>query len=67
MREYNRDFMKEICEKYSNLGYKIYFYDKYHLFSDLEFTIEGLHPTDVGMNKIANYYIETFKEIKKKI
>ncbi|MBR2507053.1 MAG: hypothetical protein IKB70_09205 [Bacilli bacterium] len=67
MREYNRDFMKEICEKYSKLGYKICFYDKYHLFSDLEFTIEGLHPTDVGMNKIANYYIETFKEIKKKI
>lgn len=64
IREYNTEFMKHLAEKYTSLGYKIYFFDKFHLFDDIEVTIEGLHPTDVGMNKIAKFYIETFTKIK---
>ena len=65
IREYNTYFMKEITKKYSELGYKIYFFDKFDLFKDIEMTIEGLHPTDVGMNEISKFYIKTFEQIKK--
>lgn len=67
IREYNSKYMKEVVDKYASLGHKIFFFDKFDLFNDIEFTIEGLHPTDVGMNKIAAFYIETFKKVKELI
>lgn len=66
IREYNTAYMIEMAEKYSKLGHHIYFFDKFGLFKDTSFTIEGLHPTDVGMNEIAKFYIEKITEIKNK-
>ena len=65
IRIFNTEYMKELTKKYADLGYKIYFFDKFNLFDDTEVTIEGLHPTDVGLNKIAKFYINTITEIKK--
>lgn len=64
IRQYNTEYMKKITKKYSDLGYKIYFFDKFDLFKDTEMTIEGLHPTDVGMNIISKFYIDAFKKVK---
>ena len=64
IREYNTKYMKEMVTKYSALGHEIYFFDKWGLFKDTSMTVEGLHPTDVGMNEIAKFYIETIQKIK---
>jgi hypothetical protein len=66
IREYNTKHMQELQKKYSALGYEIYFFDKWGLFQDIEMTIEGLHPTDVGMNAISKFYIDTITQIKNK-
>lgn len=67
IRAFNSEYMKGVVEKYKALGHKLFFIDKFDLFDDIEFTIEGLHPTDVGMNAISKCYIETFKKIKELI
>lgn len=62
----------EFCEKvildnyqeFKDKGYRMYYFDNYNLL-DSHCTIEGLHPTHIGMDLLSKSYIEIIKYIKK--
>lgn len=64
--EFNDEVMKEVVEKYKKNGFNIRFVDNWSLYPDDEtdFTVEGLHPTDYGMNILTDQYIKITEQIK---
>ncbi|MCQ2742060.1 MAG: SGNH/GDSL hydrolase family protein [Bacilli bacterium] len=64
--EFNDRVMKEVVDTFKAKGANIRFVDNWALFDEdeTEITIEGLHPTDVGMDIITNRYIEVISKIK---
>lgn len=68
MKEFNDRFLKSMVKKYKNKGKKICFIDNYHLFDNLdldssEYTVDGVHPNDLGMHLLTNNYIKAIKKI----
>lgn len=58
-------FMKNIEKAYSRNNRKIYFYDQANVFGNefSEYTTDGVHPTDLGMVKIADFYEKAVKRV----
>lgn len=54
-----QDNYKEFKEK----GFKMYYFDNYDLI-DSSMTIEGLHPTHVGMDLLSKSYIDIITKVK---
>ena len=70
LREFYKEFVHNLIEKYRNLGYEMYFLDGDHFFDGYkfhftEFTIDGVHPTDFGSYLMANHHFKAIKEILK--
>lgn len=67
MKDYNDLYLKEMVNKYRSGGKKIYFVDHFSLFQDASFTIDGLHPTDMGFNKLNESYLKAIYQVKEDI
>lgn len=70
--KFSNEFFKDAFIRYTELGKKIYLFDNYHLFDNQfldksEYTIDGVHPSDLGMVEIAKNYIKAIEEVKKDI
>ncbi len=59
-------FMRNVAKDYIKKGYNIKFYDKSNVFGKdyTKYTIEGIHPTDLGMEKIADFYKKAILKAK---
>lgn len=62
-------FLKKIVKKYKKQGKNISFVDNYRIFEvkgfdKNDFLVDGVHPNDLGMNRLTNQYIKTIKKIK---
>ncbi len=65
----NRDFQKNLVKTRRKAGDKhIYFLDGSDLLGDdyFECSVDGVHPTDLGSQRIANALIKSIKKIQKK-
>ena len=51
-------------EEYQKRGKKIYFFDNYSLFDDCSDTIDGLHPTASGYEKLNKAYLDAILKVK---
>lgn len=58
LNAYYVDFLKKVAKKYRKKGYKVYFFDQSNVFGKnfSEYTADGVHPSDLGMIKIADFY-----------
>ncbi len=58
LNAYYVDFLKKAAKKYRKKGYKVYFFDQSDVFGKnfSEYTADGVHPNDLGMIKIADFY-----------
>lgn len=68
IKDYYEKFLRSMVKKYKKLGKKIYFVDNYHLFDHLdlnwtEYTVDGLHPNDLGMHYLTENYIKAIKKV----
>lgn len=65
-------FMRFLAINLRRRGVNLYFYNQSQIFGKdfTEYTIDGIHPTDLGMERIANCYeniiIKTHSEIKQR-
>lgn len=69
MKIFNDRFLKAMVNKYKRKGKEIYFVDNYHIFDkqdidSSEFTVDGVHPNDMGMHLLTNSYIKAIKKVK---
>ena len=69
MKIFNDRFLKAMVNKYKRKGKEIYFVDNYHIFdkqdiNSSEFTVDGVHPNDMGMHLLTNSYIKAIKKVK---
>ena len=69
MKEFNDRFLKSRVRKYRKLNKEIYFANNYILFDNQfldasEFTVDGVHPNDLGMLEISKNYIKAIKKVK---
>lgn len=64
MKEFGDKVLKDHVNEYKALGKKIYFVDNYSLFDDCSFTVEGLHPTSIGFNKLNEAYLKAILKVK---
>lgn len=64
--EFNDRVMHEVVDTFKEKGANIRFVNNWDLYpdDDSEMTIEGLHPTDKGMDIITDQYIKIIKEVK---
>jgi len=69
MHRYNVYFQKSIVHKYRQLGKKIYYVNNYNLFTGnfSEYTVDGVHPCDLGMMKITENYIKAIDKVRRNI
>lgn len=60
-------FFKKIVKKFRKLKYKIYYLDGKKSFKDeknfFEYTVDGIHPTDLGNFDMAKYHLKKIKKI----
>ncbi len=63
MKEFNDRVLKENCEDFRKRGYPIFFVDNFALI-DGEETVEGLHPTDAALGKIAKSYLDAIRMVR---
>ncbi|MBO8428119.1 MAG: hypothetical protein IAC58_06225 [Firmicutes bacterium] len=70
MKVFNDKFLKSRVNKYRKLNKEIYFINNYDLFSkdeildESEFTVDGVHPNDLGMTLLSKNYIKAIKNVK---
>lgn len=64
MKEFNDKVLLDVVNEYKNKGKKIYFVDNFALFKDSSFTIDGLHPTSDGFEKINESYLTAIRKVK---
>ena len=69
MKEFNDRFLKSRVRKYRKLNKEIYFANNYILFDNQfldasEFTVDGVHPNDLGMLEISKNYIKAIRKVK---
>jgi lysophospholipase L1-like esterase len=64
LRIYYKKFLKDLVNKYQSIGEEVYFLDGSKFFKGnfTEYTVDGVHPNDLGSMEIAKSY---YKEIKK--
>jgi hypothetical protein len=69
MKKYNDYFQKSIVKKFKKLGKNICFVDNYKLFDGnfTEYTVDGVHPSDLGMMKITENYIKAIDKVRRNI
>jgi len=69
MKKYNDYFQKAIVRKYKKLGKNICFVNNYNLFTGdfTEYTVDGVHPSDLGMMKITENYIKAIDKVRRNI
>lgn len=70
MKIFNDKFLKDIVKKYRRKGKNMIFIDNYHLFdnhfyNDSEYTVDGVHPNDLGMCELVKSYLKAIEEIRK--
>lgn len=58
-------FMNGVAKEYAKRGYDVHFYNQSRVFGKnfSEYTTDGVHPTDLGMVKIADFYEKTVKKV----
>ncbi len=59
------DFLRNVAKKYSKKGYNVYFFDQSKVFGKefSDYTADGVHPTDRGMLKIADFYQKAIEKV----
>lgn len=69
MREFYKEFLKNLARKYRKKGKKVYFADGSKALGDeyTEWTADGVHPDDVGMTYLADSYEKTIKRVEKEL
>lgn len=65
LNKFYKGFMRSVAKKYAKKGYDVRFYDQSRVFGKdfSEYTVDGVHPTDLGMVKIADFYEKILKKI----
>lgn len=63
MKEFNDRVLKENYEDFKKRGYPIFFVDNFALI-DGEETVEGLHPTDDALRRIADSYLRAIEMVQ---
>ncbi len=60
-------FLRSTAQKYRIKGFNVYFYDQFGVFGKdfCEYTTDGVHPTDLGMVKIADFYQKVIEKTLK--
>ena len=70
---YYRDFLRDEVKKYARKGYDIHFVDGGKLFTEptktfrgnyTEYTLDGIHPNDVGMMLLTESYERAIRRIR---
>lgn len=58
MADYYRGFLRALARKYTKRGHRMIFADGFKLFRGnfTEYTLDGVHPNDVGMQALTNAY-----------
>lgn len=67
LNKYYVDFMRKVSASYRKKGYDVYFFDQTDVFGRdfTEYTTDGVHPTDYGMVKIADFYQKVITKLEK--
>jgi len=65
LREFYHNFLVSLTKKYNELGEKMYFLDGSKFFADnfTEYTVDGIHPTDLGSWAIAKAYNNFLRKV----
>jgi len=58
--QFNRNFMENLVNKLRVNDKNIFYVDGYEVFGDhfYEYTVDGIHPNDLGAKKLANFYLD---------
>ena len=67
---FNDKFLKNIVKKYRKKGFKIMFFNNYNIFklpylNEDEFTVDGVHPNDIGMYLLFKNYLKAIRKVEK--
>ncbi len=67
LNDFYAKFMKNVAKNYTKQGRKIYYYNQANVFGDnfSEYTTDGVHPTDLGMVRIADFYEKAVDKVNK--
>lgn len=68
-KKFYDEFMQNFVKTLQNQGKNIVFIDNYHLFDNelldkSEYTVDGCHPNDLGMNLLTKNYLKVIENIK---
>lgn len=60
----NRNFLVQYIEEQQKQDKNIHYVDGYDVFGDdyFEYTVDGIHPNDIGSMKLAEFYLKKIKE-----
>lgn len=67
MKNYNDYLLKKVVRKYKKEGKNIIFVNNYNIFEGnySEYTVDGVHPTDLGMMQLIKNYIKSIDKIRR--
>jgi len=68
IKDYYESFLRRMVNKYKKKGKEIYFVDNYHLFNNKElhwseYTVDGVHPNDLGMYYLNKNYLKAIRKV----
>lgn len=70
IKDYYENFLRGMVKKYKKKGKEIYFVDNYHLYDNkflnwTEYTVDGVHPHELGMYYLTLNYLKNIKKVLK--
>jgi len=65
LRKFYDKWLRRLCAKYRKLGYQMSYLDgaKYFDGNFTEYTVDGIHPSDLGSYAIAKAYYQKIKQV----